>query len=59
MKPKNSGADVPSIRKSKVDGVLIELGSKTTSKSTFCEAGKGPLREKTLVSSLDPNICVL
>lgn len=35
-------------------GVLVELGPKKTNKDTFNEAVKGLLREKALVSNLEP-----
>ena len=54
MKPEENGAEVSSIRKTRSGGVLVELGPKTTNKSTFCEAVKGLLGEKALVSSLEP-----
>ena len=58
IKPEDNGAEVSSIRKTKGGGVLVELGPKTINKVTFCEAVKGLLGEKALVSSLEPT-CAL
>lgn len=37
MKPEDNGAELSSIQKTKGGGVLVELGSKMTSKNMFCE----------------------
>lgn len=52
--PEDNGTEVSSIRKTKFGGVLVELCLRTTNKVTFCEVVKGILREKSLVSSLEP-----
>lgn len=52
IKPKHSEAEGFSFRKTKIGGVLIELGLTATDKGTFCEV-MGLLGEKASVSSLE------
>lgn len=46
------------IQKMKGSEVLVELGPKRTNKSSFCEAVKGLLEEKAVVSCPNP-LCSL
>ena len=54
--PASTGTEIRSIRRTRSEDVLLELGSKTTNKEGFCEALRGVLGESASVRSLEPRI---